>query len=81
MDSQKIQDVQTQLKKTSPFLLVFFILLAFILVTILIVSLVLISPLLVIGYIFYLLFPFLKDLYRINKNYKFDKLNYEQKHN
>jgi Flp pilus assembly protein TadB len=81
MDSQKIQNAKTQLKKTSPVVLVFFILIGFILVTFLIVALVLISPILVIGFIFYLLFPFLKDLYRINKNYKFDKLNYEQKHN
>jgi predicted PurR-regulated permease PerM len=81
MDSQKIQQVQNEIKKTSPLLLVFFILFGFMLVTVLIVALVLISPFLVIGYIFYLLFPFLKDLYRINRNYKFDKLDHEQKHN
>ncbi|MGK0324837.1 MAG: putative PurR-regulated permease PerM [Polaribacter sp.] len=72
MTSQKVNEFQTELKKTSPFVIFFFVLFVFILLALLIVASILISPFALIGYIFYLLFPFFKDLYRINKNYKYD---------
>jgi 4-hydroxybenzoate polyprenyltransferase len=81
MDSQKLQNAQNQIKKSSAFMICLFVLFGFLLLSILITAIVLITPFAVIGYIFFLLFPFLKDLYRINKNYKFDKIEYERKHN
>jgi hypothetical protein len=74
MDSQKIQNVQNQIKKSSSFMIFLFILFGFLLLTVLLTAIVLISPFALIGYLFYVLFPFFKDLYRINRNYKFDKL-------
>jgi predicted PurR-regulated permease PerM len=72
MTSQKVKELQTELKKTSPLVIFFFVLFLFMLIALLIFASILISPFALIGYIFYLLFPFIKDLYRINKNYKYD---------
>ena len=44
-----------------------------VLVIIFLIAVVLVSPFALIGYIFYLLIPFFKDLYRIRKNFKYDK--------
>jgi hypothetical protein len=82
MDSQKIQEVKNEVKKSSSFMIFLFILFGFLLITVLLIAIVLISPFAVIGYMFYLIFPLFKDLYRINRNYKFDKIElYERKYN
>ena len=61
------------LKKINKGLLYFSIPFVFVIVIVLLVAIVLVSPVALIGYIFYLLIPFFKDLYRISRNYKYDK--------
>ena len=78
MDSQKIQEATNEIKKSSSFMIFLFLLFGLVLIIFLLTAIVLISPFAVIGYLFFLLFPFLKDLYRINKNYKFDKLQHNE---
>ena len=79
MDSQKISQVQNQLKKSSSFMIFFLILFGFLIISLLISALVCISPFVAFGYIFFLLFNFLKDIYRINRNFKFDKIELNER--